>query len=723
MRLALVVLSGCNWAFGISEQPIPDAPPPGSWASVAIAPRHACAVDLDGQLYCWGDPTHGRLGTTTGVTPQLVPGGPWRAVATGHDHTCALDAQGRAWCWGENSFGQVTGGADADGFAPALVSMPTDHPSFVAIAASAVGTCALGDDGRVFCWGDPGSAKGSNTTSRAPEPIGPGGFTAIAMGYDHACALATDGAVWCWGSNGLAQTGQPKSAQAAPAVVALSTPATAIAAGEAGSCAVVGGAVWCWGASAVVDTGFATQPPTLELAGGAVGIAVGNDVACATANGQASCWGIAQHGGLGNGAFVETVEPTAIAHTLAADAIALSGGTSNEESGCALANGSLACWGDNRGGQLGSPATLHATPVFIPGTWRKLSVGVDHTCAVDDSAALACWGSNDAGQATGVPGADASSPTTPAIGTATDDIVAGKSFTCARNGLSIDCWGSNRHGALAVADPNAHAGQVKLDGAAVRVLIGGGGAACVTNPVACWGQIAGIADVFMPTAPNDPNKQLSIAPAVMQFGPQASCALNPNGQRTCWGYQAHGQLGDGVDAMGTPMVPQNNNDIASYQDISLVSQHVCAAGVDGKAYCWGTNGSFESGEQVIGSDGKPLSVVTRPQPLKSASGTLLGCTRVAAGDAFSCAVCGTEISCWGANLEGELGRGSTTPSLEATARPVVLADAAWTDLGAGKLHACALAVDAKLACWGLSDRGQIGDGSHGSASPVAIAHP
>ena len=58
------------------------------------------------------------------------------------------------------------------------------------------------------------------------------------------------------------------------------------------------------------------------------------------------------------------------------------------------ADDSIACWGDNREGQ--APATL-------AGSYRSVSAGVDHTCAVKADDSVACWGNNDFGQVSAVP--------------------------------------------------------------------------------------------------------------------------------------------------------------------------------------------------------------------------------------------------------------------------------------------------------------------------------
>ncbi len=76
---------------------------------------------------------------------------------------------------------------------------------------------------------------------------------------------------------------------------------------------------------------------------------------------------------------------------------------------------------------------------------------------------------------------------------------------------------------------------------------------------------------------------------------------------------------------------------------------------------------------------------------------------------FGCAVTleGGEVWCWGHNIAGQLGDGTTTERLEP--RPVQgLRGAVKVDCGGA--FACALLEDATVWCWGTDWRGELGDG-------------
>ena len=70
---------------------------------------------------------------------------------------------------------------------------------------------------------------------------------------------------------------------------------------------------------------------------------------------------------------------------------------------------------------------------------------------------------------------------------------------------------------------------------------------------------------------------------------------------------------------------------------------------DGKAYCWGFNGDGQLGNNTTTDSSLPVAVDT--------SGPLAGktVTAISAGYWHSCAVADGRASCWGDNLEGQLG--------------------------------------------------------------------
>jgi alpha-tubulin suppressor-like RCC1 family protein len=79
---------------------------------------------------------------------------------------------------------------------------------------------------------------------------------------------------------------------------------------------------------------------------------------------------------------------------------------------------------------------------------------------------------------------------------------------------------------------------------------------------------------------------------------------------------------------------------------------------------------------------------------------------VAAGAQHTCGVSVTsEMFCWGANQQGQLGDGTTTAANEPT---LASGDVRFVDVSAGGEHTCALGPSGELYCWGANEHGQLG---------------
>lgn len=143
-------------------------------------------------------------------------------------------------------------------------------------------TCAVRDDGTLWCWGSPDSSGGGGGTlfndgvagnrayAVAIWAAGDGtllnGVDAVSLGTRHACAIRTGasaGEVWCWGANIGGPLGQgDQTGRTYPVKVDLPGPADELGAGADATCARVGDAVYCWGSnnSGQVGIGDHTLP-------------------------------------------------------------------------------------------------------------------------------------------------------------------------------------------------------------------------------------------------------------------------------------------------------------------------------------------------------------------------------------------------------------------------------------------------------------------------------
>lgn len=93
-------------------------------------------------------------------------------------------------------------------------------------------------------------------------------------------------------------------------------------------------------------------------------------------------------------------------------------------------------------------------------------------------------------------------------------------------------------------------------------------------------------------------------------------------------------------------------------------------------------------------------------------------THLALGQDHSCAVIsGGALRCWGRNLSGQLGDGTTMDRV----RPVVISLTNVVHASSGYENTCAVRMDGTVHCWGPGSNGQLGNGAmNNSSSPVQV---
>lgn len=245
--------------------------------------------------------------------------------------------------------------------------------------------------------GNPASAAAADADV-AVAPVG-----AIAAGAGHTCALTQAGGVKCWGSNsfGALGTGQPFDRLTPTPVVGLASGVTAIAAGGGHTCALTGvGGVKCWGNNTYGGLGDGTTThrgspvDVVGLTSGVAAIGVGGDHSCAVMDtGAVKCWGFNWAGQLGDGTHDNRLTPV--------DVIGLGSGVEAIAVGyyhtCAVTEtGAPRCWGLNVAGALGDGTTdSRSVPVAVVGLGSAVSniaARENRTCAVTTSGEARCWG-------------------------------------------------------------------------------------------------------------------------------------------------------------------------------------------------------------------------------------------------------------------------------------------------------------------------------------------
>jgi alpha-tubulin suppressor-like RCC1 family protein len=177
---------------------------------------------------------------------------------------------------------------------------------------------------------------------------------------------------------------------------------------------------------------------------------------------------------------------------------------------------------------------------------------------------------------------------------------------------------------------------------------------------------------------------------MLSSGVCQSCYVH-DGALTCWGNAAWDKMPTGMPApVSLP---------AEAIDVAVGPDHVCANVWQKGVYCWGVNDAGQLGVAIPDPD--PSEPIT--EPTKSKMSPLV--TKLAAGSGFTCGIVNGAVQCMGGNIDGTLGNGDYTRSVDPIDVPGLIT---VVDVAAGRAHACAIDKDGDTYCWGQNDLGQAG---------------
>lgn len=608
---------------------------------------HSCAVTLaNGDVDCWGYNAYGQLGdgsvNDSAVPVQVAGISGVTAVSAGEAHSCALvGSPGIVRCWGYNGDGRLGDGTTNDSSIPVTVSGITNA---VAIAAGSSHACALLATGEVRCWGSNtrkqlGNPALSADFSAMPVSVGDtvqNGVSGLVAKGNHSCGVNAAAEVLCWGSNDDGELGNgTRLASAQPVTVTGLSGITAVGAGYSHGCAIRSdGSVRCWGrgSNGELGNGVAETAPDFVYAkpishafdaiGSVSHFSAGVNHACAVIGGAVYCTGLNEHGQLGNGLLQASATPVQVAGI--SDALRAYAGF---EHSCALrSNGSVVCWGSNAHGQLGAglPAGDVLTPTAVSGLSgvAGLSVGYRHNCAVTGGGVAYCWGDNQrGGLGSGFMGGVRNVPVRVRdIGTVVQvDASGAEGSSCARlaNG-QVMCWGANGYGEL---------GNGSFVDSALPIVVPG---------------LANIADISL----GGLNRRMDND----DINPTGShCAIDSGGAVYCWGAGNAGQLGMGSGHGYQPLpvrLPLSGAAVA----VDIGGAHGCAVLADTTVECWGSNAVGQLGMGINSADSRLATTVL----------SLTGAQSLSAGRNYTCALLnGGSVQCWGENELAQMGAGLT----------------------------------------------------------------
>lgn len=149
--------------------------------NIACGSKHAALVNRQGEVFCWGEESGGRLGHGINADvpqPRLVETlacSNAEFVSCGDNHTCAVTLTGDLYTWGNGSqsVGLLGHGNDVSHWVPRRVSLP-DGIRVATIACGPWHTALITSSGQLFTFGD-GTfgvlGHGNKTSLSSPKEV------------------------------------------------------------------------------------------------------------------------------------------------------------------------------------------------------------------------------------------------------------------------------------------------------------------------------------------------------------------------------------------------------------------------------------------------------------------------------------------------------------------------------------------------------------------------
>ena len=185
-------------------------------------------------------------------------------------------------------------------------------------------------------------------------------------------------------------------------------------------------------------------------------------------------------------------------------------------------------------------------------------------------------------------------------------------------------------------------------------------------------------------------------------GQYHACAVRSDKTLWCWGHNTSGQVGTGTT---DPLYlrPAQAGSGSDWAEVTAGGSFTCARDSARQISCFGTNGGGQLGDGTT-------TARTTPTPI---GGGFTDWIQVESGANHTCAIReGGSLHCWGTNLRGQIGDGTTNNALT----PTLVSAGPWLSVSAGSEFTCAVKADHTLFCWGLDSSRQLGDGKTTSSS-------
>ena len=303
----------------------------------------------------------------------------------------------------------------------------------------------------------------------------------------------------------------------------------------------------------------------------------------------------------------------------------------------------------------GSSGSVPNTAVPAGGAFNKVTSGTAHTCVLTTSSQIKCWGSNIYGQLGDGTTVDKLSPTLIDAATTYTEISAGDGHTCAiTTGGVLKCWGHNSSGQLGNGTTLDQVTAITID--------------------------------------------LGTSYSQVSTSGNVTCGITIANVLKCWGYNGQGGVGDGTVIDKTSPIVINGG--TTYSKIATGALHTCGITSAGVLKCWGNNDSGQLGDSTTANKNLPVIIDGGVTYSKIAVSSFI--------QYHTCGVTTANVlKCWGNNIYGQVGDGSTTTRPAPT---IIAAGTSFSDVSVGYVHTCAIVLTTGLLkCWGYNFYYQLGD--------------
>lgn len=334
------------------------------------------------------------------------------------------------------------------------------RPAVVDLKSGQGTSCALLDDGSLWCWGRGiGAVAAASDTAPQRQPI-PDSVTSFAIGDASICAATGAGATYCWGYWYPIDVGRPYGDL--PTLLTDTLRLTGLSSASGHTCGILPSTeLACWGSSVlgkrglgVPDTSLGNTTPNLVIgATGYVAVVTGGAHTCGLveSGGLVTCWGLGSV--LGDSSSVMQFSSTAcfwstscalspvLVTSLSGIHHLSAGGASTCAAGGTGAGTTVWCWGWLYGGLATRPVV-----VPLPEATNRVTVGNTFACAVSVTGTAYCWGEPGPWLGHhGITGAPAPVETSLKFTL----LSAGTSHVCGLTTTgAVYCWGDSDQGAL-----------------------------------------------------------------------------------------------------------------------------------------------------------------------------------------------------------------------------------------------------------------------------------